>query len=150
VAGGIEALPFGFLIFIVGALLIANAWAVIDAKLAVSAAARETTRTYVEAPAALSPEAAFTAASAAGEAAFAAQRGSSRRPVVRLEAGAGQSRVRCTLVVSEVSYRVPAVTVPWIGGFGRGFLVRATHAEIVDPFRSGLAGRADCAGASDP
>ena len=32
--GGIEALPFGLLIFVVGTLLIANAWAVIDAKFA--------------------------------------------------------------------------------------------------------------------
>jgi Mg2+/Co2+ transporter CorC len=39
VVGGLEALPFGLLIFVVGALLIANVWAVVDAKLAVSAAA---------------------------------------------------------------------------------------------------------------
>ncbi|MBA2283441.1 MAG: hypothetical protein H0W25_19710, partial [Acidimicrobiia bacterium] len=45
--GGIEALPFGLLIFVVGALLVANAWAVIDAKLAVTAAAREAARTWV-------------------------------------------------------------------------------------------------------
>ena len=31
--GGFEALPFGVLIFVVGVLLITNAWAVIDAKL---------------------------------------------------------------------------------------------------------------------
>ena len=37
---GIEVLPFGILTFVVGALLVANAWAVIDAKIAVSAAAR--------------------------------------------------------------------------------------------------------------
>src|SRR5919202_3284931 len=48
-AGG-EALPFGVLVFVFGVLLIANAWAVVDAKLAVSAAAREATRAYVEAP----------------------------------------------------------------------------------------------------
>jgi hypothetical protein len=27
--GGIEALPFGLLVFVVGALLVANAWAVV-------------------------------------------------------------------------------------------------------------------------
>ncbi len=47
---GIEAVPFGILIFVVGALLIANAWAVIDVKMAVTSAAREAARTYVEAP----------------------------------------------------------------------------------------------------
>ncbi len=32
--GGFEAIPFGVLVFVLGALLITNAWAVIDAKLA--------------------------------------------------------------------------------------------------------------------
>ena len=44
--GGIEALPFGLLIFVVGSLLIANAWAVVDAKFATDAAARQAVRTY--------------------------------------------------------------------------------------------------------
>ena len=48
-AGGVEALPFGLLIFVVGALLVASAWVVVDAKLAVVSAAREAARTYVEA-----------------------------------------------------------------------------------------------------
>ena len=47
---GIEAIPFGILLFVIGALLIANAWAVIDVKMAVTSAAREAARTYVEAP----------------------------------------------------------------------------------------------------
>ncbi|MGZ4694068.1 MAG: hypothetical protein ACXWA3_10620, partial [Acidimicrobiales bacterium] len=44
---GIEVLPFGVLVFVVGALLITNAWAVVDAKIAVDAASREAVRTYV-------------------------------------------------------------------------------------------------------
>ena len=48
-AGGVEALPFGLLVFVVGALLTLNAWAVVDAKFAVDAAARQATRSYVEA-----------------------------------------------------------------------------------------------------
>jgi hypothetical protein len=147
IAAGIEALPLGLLIFVIGALVIANTWAVIDAKLAVSSAAREATRTYVEAPAALDADEAFAAARAAGEAAFAAQRNSSRRPELHLVTGAGQSRERCALVVAEASFRVPAITVPWVGRFGRGFVVRARHSEIVDPFRAGLAGSASCSGA---
>jgi hypothetical protein len=47
--GGIEALPFGLLVFVVGSLLVANAWAVIDAKIAVDAAARQAARAYAEA-----------------------------------------------------------------------------------------------------
>ena len=46
--GGIEALPFGLLIFVAGSLLIANAWAVVDAKFATDAAARQAVRTFVE------------------------------------------------------------------------------------------------------
>ena len=38
------------------------------------------------------------------------------------------------------------VTLPWIGGFGEGFVVRARHAEIVDPFRDGVDGTAVCDG----
>ncbi|MGV3758684.1 MAG: hypothetical protein ACO1PW_03960 [Actinomycetota bacterium] len=41
---GIEAIPFGLLIFVLGGLLLANAWAVVDAKLATDAAAREAVR----------------------------------------------------------------------------------------------------------
>ena len=142
--GGFEALPLGLLVFVVGALLIANAWAVVDAKLGVSSAAREATRTYVEAPPGLPPDEAFAAARSAAEAAFAAQRGSSRRPDIRLVAGDGRARDRCTRVTAEATYRVPALTVPWVGGLGHGFTVRARHSEIVDPFRSGLSGTATC------
>ena len=49
-AAGLEAIVFGLLTFVVGVLLAANAWAVVDAKMAMSAAAREATRAYVEAP----------------------------------------------------------------------------------------------------
>ena len=39
-------------------------------------------------------------------------------------------------------YEVPALSLPFIGGFGRApFRVRSTHSELVDPFRSGVAGR---------
>ena len=48
-AGGLEGIAFGLLIFVLGTLLIANAWAVVDTKLAVTAAAREAARAFVEA-----------------------------------------------------------------------------------------------------
>src|SRR5690242_7867104 len=48
--GGVEALAFGVLIFVLGVLVIANAWGVIDAKLAAAGAAREAARAFVEAP----------------------------------------------------------------------------------------------------
>jgi len=139
--GGIEALPFGLLIFVVGTLLIANAWAVVDAKFAVDAAARQAVRTYVEAE---DPIAGLRAAETAGLAAIDAHGRDPRRAEV---AALGEPRlVRCARVTFVVEYEVPALSLPFIGGYGSApFEVRARHSELVDPFRSGLAGSAtDC------
>lgn len=138
-AGGIEVLPFGFLIFVAGALLVANAWAVIDAKLAVTAAAREAARTWVESDGGAGGEA--SARAAAGEALEGHGREADRL-VLELEAPAGFGR--CAPVQARASYTVPAVPLPWIGGFGRGITVSSTHSERVDPFRDGLPGEAAC------
>ncbi len=52
---------------------------------------------------------------------------------------------RCARIRVDVQYRVPTITLPWIGGLGSGNLqVRGSHTEIVDPFRSGLSGEATC------
>ena len=136
---GIEALPFGFLIFVAGALLMANAWAVVDAKLAVSAAAREATRAYVEA----STE--TEADESAVRAAQASIAGHGRDPAaLGLAIDPGDGFGRCTPVEIEAALSVPSVNLPFIGGFGRTFEVRSTHTEIVDPYRSGLDGEATC------
>jgi hypothetical protein len=136
---GIEAVPFGFLILVVGSLLLANAWAVVDAKFAVTAAAREGTRAYVEAWSAVDAE------QAALHAARQSIAGHGRDPAnlsLQLDPGAGFER--CSRVTIEASLAVPSVNLPFIGGFGRTFQVRATHSEIVDPYRSGLSGEAAC------
>lgn len=134
---GIEALPFGVLIFIIGALLITNAWAVVDAKMAVSAASREAARTYVEAP----PDLA-TAQSQGRAAGLDAIAGHGRNPAqADIDfANASGAFVRCARVTVTSTYRLPAVTLPFIGGYGRGFDVRATHSEIIDPWRDGVPG----------
>ena len=137
---GIEALPFGFLIFVAGALLLANAWAVVDAKLAVTAAAREATRAYVEAA---SADAAEMAAVNAGRGSV---RGHGRDPddlALLIETASGFGR--CSRVQVHASVSVPSVNLPFIGGFGRTFDVSTSHSEIVDPYRSGLEGEASCA-----
>ena len=138
---GIEAIPFGFLIFVAGALLLANAWAVVDAKLAVSAAAREASRAYVEASNADDAELAALAAarsSIAGHGHDPAELGLD----IEVQGDFG----RCVRVVTEASIDIPSVHLPFIGGFGRTFAVRAEHSEVVDPYRSGLAGEVQCAG----
>jgi hypothetical protein len=139
--GGIEAIPFGVLIFVIGTVLIANAWAVVDAQFATDAAARQAARSFVEAD---DPGTALTDAElSAREAISAHGRDPSRAEVTAVGAF---DLSRCQRATFEVTYRVPALSLPLIGGYGRApFLVRSTHSEVVDPFRSGLAGQAeDC------
>ena len=134
--GGIEALAFGGLVCVFGTLLVVNAWAVVDAKSATAAAAREAARTFVEA---VPAEDADLQARAAG---LAALEGFGRRPtdaVVRRVEGTGR---RCARVVYEAASAVPLVQVPVIGSFGRGFRVSSRHSEVVDPYRSGVGGGA--------
>ena len=125
-------LPFGLLTFVVGALLIANAWAVIDAKIAVSAAAREATRAFVEAPVDGDPLAAADAA------ARSAIQGAGRDPAQLVLTPLEATFARCETVRFEASYQIPAVQMPWVGRFGSGFTTTARHAEVVDPYRTGV------------
>ncbi len=132
VIGGVEVLPFGVLIFVAGALLIANAWAVIDAKLTVESAAREAGRAYVEAPDRA------TAERDARRAANEAVAGVGRDPE-RLDLRDNDPDfARCSMVEHEASYEVPALTLPFIGGFGNGITVTGRHREVIDPYRQGL------------
>lgn len=130
---GIEVLPLGALVFVVGSLVIANAWAVVDTKMAVSSAAREATRAYVEAPAGSDPLA--RAQEAAADAVAAAGRSPERLELRAVAEGFS----RCRLVRFEANYLAPAVVLPWIGGQG-GRQVAARHAEVVDPLRDGVPG----------
>jgi putative hemolysin len=153
-AGGVEALPFGLLVFVVGATLVANAWAVVDAKFAVDAAARQATRSYVEAeidgPGGGGPDRTRAAEDAAVEAGLAALSAHGRDPaaaqvgLTALEPVGGQSGfTRCARATFTASYEVPALTLPWIGGFGHGIDVTSSHSELVDPYRSGVPGSAE-------
>ena len=129
---GAEALPFGVLVFLVGVLVVANAWAVVDVKMAVSSAVREAVRAYVESPVGEDPLArADTAARAAIDD---MGRDPARLTLTPLEADFS----RCAEVRFEARYPVPFLTVPLIGRFGSGITAVARHAEIVDPYRSGV------------
>jgi hypothetical protein len=66
------------------------------------------------------------------------------RAHLQIEHESARAWGRCTRVVVTTSYRVPAFTLPWIGGYGRGFDAVATHSEIIDPYRAGLPGAAAC------
>lgn len=131
--GGFEVLPFGFLIFVAGTLLIANAWGILDGKIAASAAAREAARAFVESTGS-SQDAAYAEAEAAAVEAIA---GHGRDPARMTVSGDGPLRFeRCAPATFVVTYEVPTITLPWIGGFGTGFFsTSARHSEVVDPYR---------------
>lgn len=124
-----------------GTLLVANAWGVIDAKLAASSAAREAARTYAEAATADSGD----AWAAAREAAKDAIEGHGRDWRRASLGPPADGRIdRCRRFTVEVRYDVPLVAVPLLGQHGRGIEVTARHSEIIDPYRSGLPGTAAC------
>ena len=141
VVGGFEALPFGFLVFVAGTLLLVNAWAVVDGKIAASAAAREAARAFAE-----SPGPAGAALAEAERAAVDALEGHGRDPDrMDVEWAEPVRFARCARATVTVTYRVPTVSVPWIGAFGDGVVeTSASHSEIVDPYRSGLPGAPAC------
>lgn len=135
-AGGAEALPFGVLVFVIGSLLLSNAWGVIDAKLAASAAAREATRAYVESSGPTAEDAASHARLAAESAIVGHGRDAAK---MTLENRGATTYTRCAEITFEVSYPVPTISLPWVKGLGPdAFTVRASHSELVDPYRSGV------------
>ncbi|MHB8506508.1 MAG: hypothetical protein ACYDEN_12450 [Acidimicrobiales bacterium] len=135
--GGFEGLLFGALVFVVGGLLVAYAWAVVDTKLAVAGAARLAAREYVQASDALSASA--DAVQAAEQSLQGWGRDPSRAVVV-----VGGVFARCARVTVTVRYPAPLLELPWIGRLGSGGTVSAEQSELVDPFRSGLPGTATC------
>ena len=138
--GGIEVLPFGLLVFVSATLLFVNVWAVIDAKFAVTTAAREATRAYVESD---SEGEAFAIAARRAEETLVAYGRSGDRATIDVPA-LSEPFGRCARVVISVHYSVPAITIPFLGGFGSVTSVGSTHTELVDPFRDGLEGTARC------
>src|SRR5690606_16127437 len=101
------ALPFGILVFVLGSLLVANAWAVIDVKLAMASAAREGARTYVEAPPDLDVASGFAQAAALD--AVANHGRNPEHAVISVDNPAG-AYLRCTRVTVTAAYRLPVVT----------------------------------------
>jgi len=130
---GLEALAFGVLVFVFGTLTVLHGWAVIDARFATSAAAREAVRAVVLAPVdASSTELKALAVGAAGQA-FAAHGYTTEPELVEAEL----TRDRCATVAVTVEVQVRATVVPGIGPSAT-YPVRSRHAQVVEPFRAGL------------
>ena len=133
---GIEGAVFGVLVLIIGILVVANAWAVVDAKLAASAAAREAARAFVESDGASADVDAVSAARSTIEA--------HGRDPGRASVDLGDATfARCARVTATVRYEGTLAAIPLLRNL-RGFTVTATHSEVVDPYRSGIAGEAAC------
>lgn len=147
--GGVEVLPFGFLIFVAFTLLIASMWAVIDTKFAADAAAREAVRLVVESTSSDVTDREVRVAATAAATATLAEHGRPAPATVTVGVAApdGTGRLlRCSRVEVTVRTSVPALRIPFLGGYGPGVTIEATHAELVDPHRSDVAGVASCAG----
>lgn len=150
VAGG-EALALGALVFVVGAILAINAWGVVDAHMAADAVAREVARTLVESDP--GPGLAGTLQAVGAQVADDMGHGDG----VSLGYGAGTASSsttgdpggllqRCQRVTVTATLTSTTVRLPFVGGWGAPWTVRGSHTEVVDPFRSGLPGEADCDG----
>jgi len=133
---GIESVPFGLLVLIVGILLVAHTWAVVDAKFVATAAVREATRAYVEST---EPAAAGAARRAAADAVDRSGRTPASMDLRQAAAGFG----RCVRSQFEVRLRVPMIGLPWRSD-RPAVAVRAGQQEVVDPYRDGLSGPANC------
>ncbi len=139
---GAESLAFGVLIFVLGTLLIVNLWAVVDARFATSAAAREAVRA---ATATDSADGTAAALDAAREAAATALAGHGIDPARAEVAPVGALRLeRCAEVTMRVALSVPALVLPGIQRRLTTFEVVGEHREVIEPYRSGLAGEVDC------
>ncbi len=137
--GGIEVLPFGFLLFVSVALVIVNVWGVVDTKLAVTSAAREAARSYSESDDEQSAR--TNAVKRAADTLTAYGRSGTSASIEVLVSSRFE---RCARVTVRVSYEVPAIAVPFIGGLGRSRTVTSSFTELVDPYRDRLSGAAQC------
>lgn len=129
--GGVEVLPIGVLVLTIVTMVVMTAWNVIDAKFAATAAAREGARTAVET---------FDVGAARSAAALAWSQHGRRTPISVDIVGSMQ---RCSRVTVQTSVDVESIPIPILKRWSTT-TVRSTHSEVVDPYRSGLAGEAQC------
>lgn len=139
-AGGWEVIPFGILIFVIGSLFLVNVWAIVDARMIVGDAAREGARAFVHAD----TEAAGRREADDAARATVAGRGQSDRQLTVDPVDIEPGFQRCAQVTVVVHETVPAIVLPFLGGFGHGVTVSGTQREIIDPFRADLPAASSC------
>lgn len=127
---GIEAIPFGILVFLAGTLLVSNAWAVVTNRTTAESIAREYLRAYTHA--ADRPHALIAGARAASLTASAHGLGPDRVGIVEPSVW-----TRCAVATVTVTINVPEVRAPFLGGFGTQE-VEVTHRDRIDAYRAGI------------
>ena len=128
---GVGAIALGILTFAMGALLMANAWAVIDARVAVTSAAREGVRAFVVSPDESSAEANMHTAIDQTLVGYGRDPSSSDVPTVTGDFA------RCEWITVRVTYDVPTIVLGGLGNWGT-ITTTGEYTEIMDPYRSGL------------
>jgi len=109
------------------------AWAVVETKVAAASAAREAARSYVESD---GSAAAWAEATDRARQAFAGQ---GRDPARLNLSRPADGFTRCAPVTVTASTTVELPRIPGVRAVARRVTVRASHTEVVDPFRAGLA-----------
>jgi len=137
--GGVEALSFGVLILVLGVLGLASAWAVVDTKVAAASAAREASRSFVESDGSAT---AWAVAARRGREAFA---GHGRDPAAIDLPRPDDTFGRCGPVTVTATTTVELPKLPGIRAAARRVQVRASHTEVVDPYRAGVRRGGSCA-----
>lgn len=131
VVAGSDMLVFGLLALVISSLVIVNVWAVIDASLAVSAAAREGARTYVE-----SDPATAWADTQLRMNEVMSDYGRSDRAVAPAPPFFVEYE-RCAVITITAEYDVALISLPLFGDFGSLTRIDASHSERIDAYRSG-------------
>jgi len=133
---GAEGVAFGVLVLLAGAILLVNAWAVIDTRTALDSAAREYLRAYTEAD---TPE---QAAAAGDRAVHLVLEGRHTLSVaLTVDAPPADRFGPCAPAAVTLSVTVPAIRMPFVDGFGEQ-RVSVRHAELIDAHREITPGEA--------
>lgn len=129
-AAGVEAIPFGILVFVTGTLLAVNVWSAVDARAAVDAAARDYLRAYTAAD---DGATARVRGRRAAEASLAARRSATAARVADPTEPFGP----CRVATVSVELDTPAIRAPFVGGLGTT-TVRSIRRELVQPYGTAL------------
>ena len=125
-AAGFEMWAIGILVFVAGTLLVAQAWATLNARSSAGQMAQEYLRAYSESS---------THLEATDSADRALRSVASARHVIAYRVTPPTQFGPCQLVAVTVAIDLPAMRIPFVGSWGE-HTVTATRRELTDPYRS--------------